>query len=671
MDRQAMRPRQVARGDEAQTRAQPGAQLSGPRQAGLERLAQGLNAAPARLQAPNRTGMPLQLKAAVEALSGVSLDGVRVRYNSAQPARLGALAYTRGSEIHLGPGQARHLPHEAWHAAQQAQGRVKPTVQMKSGIGVNADAALEREADVMGARAAAAAAGGVVAQASAARGRAGAASGGVVQCVGGQKFGLEVTGDQAQPIIAEGLAALKVVQAAYKATTKATKDAAIATFKGGAMDDAGRQAVYTAALQAAEMTPAGLAGLWVAKGGDHTYAADVFSYKGQAVATVREGAAAYVQSAAAAGAGLSAVFKRHTLDGPSDKEYVELGGRKVRRYAYRGITPPERLAYKQGQVLTPGNFGATTGQMGHKFDDATGVASDRVRDQAAGKVTDLEWLNSHAHTHLAATPNTPMLLSFLQVRKAANKAFSARSTAKDITSNHGASFGGFGEIKIDLARVPTANVLHHYKAPAFDAATINAGLGRHGAPSGPLRWETDRANETVTRNREIVLSQIPHAAVASLTDSQPRTLYEAAFRAKYTPVYRAAYRSALDAAGLNDAAPTPAVFPWSEDHFGSEQGESDFDRDEATDTAKEDAKPRIGFAVKYRLAYPKGWAHGYEDAAWSSAYITRNPSTDQINVPEAPPTPPVPAGVGEALGQTNGFNAGAAAGTAAGANYAG
>ncbi len=102
---------------------------------------------------PNRTGLPDALKAGVESLSGVSLDDVRVRYGSAKPAQLQALAYTQGPEIHLAPGQERHLPHEAWHAAQQKQGRVAATAQRK-GVALNDDASLEREADVMGARAA-------------------------------------------------------------------------------------------------------------------------------------------------------------------------------------------------------------------------------------------------------------------------------------------------------------------------------------------------------------------------------------------------------------------------------------------------------------------------------------------------------------------------------------
>ncbi len=99
----------------------------------------------------NNTGLPDQLKSGIESLSGLSMDHVRVHYNSSQPAQLNALAYAQGSDIHLAPGQEQHLPHEAWHVVQQAQGRVRPTMQMKEGVPVNDDAGLEQEADVMGA----------------------------------------------------------------------------------------------------------------------------------------------------------------------------------------------------------------------------------------------------------------------------------------------------------------------------------------------------------------------------------------------------------------------------------------------------------------------------------------------------------------------------------------
>ena len=102
---------------------------------------------------PNNTGLPDNLKAGIENLSGMSMDHVKVHYNSTQPAQLNAHAYAQGSDIHVAPGQERHLPHEAWHVVQQAQGRVQPTVQMRQTVAVNDDAGLETEADRMGAQA--------------------------------------------------------------------------------------------------------------------------------------------------------------------------------------------------------------------------------------------------------------------------------------------------------------------------------------------------------------------------------------------------------------------------------------------------------------------------------------------------------------------------------------
>ncbi|WP_424103111.1 DUF4157 domain-containing protein [Moorena producens] len=101
----------------------------------------------------NNTGLPDRLKEGIENLSGYSMDAVRVHYNSDKPAKINALAYTQGIDIHVGPAQERHLPHESWHVVQQMQGRVKPTIQTQ-GVSLNDDAVLESEADVMGAKAA-------------------------------------------------------------------------------------------------------------------------------------------------------------------------------------------------------------------------------------------------------------------------------------------------------------------------------------------------------------------------------------------------------------------------------------------------------------------------------------------------------------------------------------
>ena len=120
----------------------------------LQRKADMANSTVQREEAPrpNNTGMPDNLKSGIESLSGFSMDDVRVHYNSSKPATVQALAYTQGTDIHVAPGQEKHLPHEAWHVAQQMAGRVSPTTNI-NGMPVNDNAALEHEADVMGEKA--------------------------------------------------------------------------------------------------------------------------------------------------------------------------------------------------------------------------------------------------------------------------------------------------------------------------------------------------------------------------------------------------------------------------------------------------------------------------------------------------------------------------------------
>jgi hypothetical protein len=102
----------------------------------------------------NRGGLPENLRNGVERLSGVSMAGVKVHYNSSKPSQLNAEAYAQGRDIHLAPGKEHHLPHEAWHVAQQVKGRVKPTMQFRKTVPINDDKRLEREADAMGKKAA-------------------------------------------------------------------------------------------------------------------------------------------------------------------------------------------------------------------------------------------------------------------------------------------------------------------------------------------------------------------------------------------------------------------------------------------------------------------------------------------------------------------------------------
>ena len=99
----------------------------------------------------NHTGIPIQLKERMEQRTGLSFDDVRVHYNSDLPERLGALAYTQGNQVEIGPGQESHLPHELGHVVQQKLGLVRANAMHPRGVAMNTDEGLERQADEIGA----------------------------------------------------------------------------------------------------------------------------------------------------------------------------------------------------------------------------------------------------------------------------------------------------------------------------------------------------------------------------------------------------------------------------------------------------------------------------------------------------------------------------------------
>ena len=98
-------------------------------------------------QTPNLTGIPTQMKLDFERRSGLSFDDVRVHYNSDKPRKIGALAYTQIPQVHIGPGQERHLRHELGHVVQQKRGIVRPTG-IEHGMAVNRSPELEHSADM-------------------------------------------------------------------------------------------------------------------------------------------------------------------------------------------------------------------------------------------------------------------------------------------------------------------------------------------------------------------------------------------------------------------------------------------------------------------------------------------------------------------------------------------
>jgi hypothetical protein len=110
---------------------------------------------------PKTGGQPLpsEVRAKMEAAFSADFSDVRVHVGQ-EASRIGAIAYTWGSNIHFAPGHynphtlqgQKVLGHELWHVVQQKAGRVKNP--FGGGVAVVQDHALEAEADRMGIKAA-------------------------------------------------------------------------------------------------------------------------------------------------------------------------------------------------------------------------------------------------------------------------------------------------------------------------------------------------------------------------------------------------------------------------------------------------------------------------------------------------------------------------------------
>ncbi|MBB6735616.1 DUF4157 domain-containing protein [Cohnella sp. CBP 2801] len=119
--------------------------------------------APLQRKSPGSNQLPAEVQAKMESAFGADFSDVKIHANSSAANNVGALAYAQGNEIHFAPGQynphsqrgQQMIGHELTHVIQQKAGRVAPTGRVGSGALLNDDPGLEREADEMGARAAA------------------------------------------------------------------------------------------------------------------------------------------------------------------------------------------------------------------------------------------------------------------------------------------------------------------------------------------------------------------------------------------------------------------------------------------------------------------------------------------------------------------------------------
>ena len=534
----------------------------------------------------NKTGLPDRLKDGAERISGLDLSDIRVSFNSPAPAQLKAKAFARGDEIHLAPGAERHLPHELWHSVQQRQGRVRAERSV-AGVPVNDSTALEQEADRMGRLAMTApmaGGGGAI---------SGGASGEVAQLVGEDKFVIskldpkdkddahKIRPSQHQMNLEERHKHAKIVNDLFVREhndRKQRKADALLKFQQAGFENRDAQKEYERRLQELQLKPKDLFDLRdendekVLAG--YNKSGGYITYKGHAVGKILEGDAAYEQTAAAIGHGYSAVYRRKTFEGPSSaKEYVNVRGKYLRRHAYRGVTPPERDAALDGNPLRPANAHAPlTGSTGFNYHKMTGAPTARPDQGESGATNnDLEWLREKSGQPHAAIPYDPAVLSLLQSRKGTGRLLSARSTPRPITSNHGASFSEWGEVSIDLAHVPTANVYDHYKsgglstkaiAKTLDETTSNKKSMSYGTRQ-QLAKDVQRSNSTVRRNREIMLTEVPHAAVTLLPNTvDRRSPAGQAYQTEARRIYDEAYGKAWAAqSGQQGPGPTPSRRP--------------------------------------------------------------------------------------------------------------
>ena len=150
-----------------------------------------------RAAGPAGGGAPLpeEVRARMERAFGADFSAVRI-HEGPQAEAMGALAYTQGDDIHFAPGRydpvgpagQELLGHELAHVVQQREGRVAQP--QGKDAPVNADAALEAEADALGARAAR---GEAAADPASAPPRAPASSGGSAAI---QRFADPTTGEE-------------------------------------------------------------------------------------------------------------------------------------------------------------------------------------------------------------------------------------------------------------------------------------------------------------------------------------------------------------------------------------------------------------------------------------------------------------------------------------------
>ncbi len=106
-------------------------------------------------------GLPNEVNNKMESAFNADFSNVKVHKDSQKSKDIGAYAFTQGNEVHFAPGQFKPysidgqelIGHELSHVVQQSEQKVEPTKEV-SGVGINDNKNLEKEADAKGKKAA-------------------------------------------------------------------------------------------------------------------------------------------------------------------------------------------------------------------------------------------------------------------------------------------------------------------------------------------------------------------------------------------------------------------------------------------------------------------------------------------------------------------------------------
>lgn len=481
--------------------------------------------------------LPRAVQAKMEAALGHDFSAVRI-HEGGHAESLGAIAYTRGRDIHFAPGryspQSRTgqelLGHELAHVVQQSHGRV--ALPQGNGAPINADPGLEAEADRLGR---AAARGHSPAGFTVTPARASGEGGGpvqrsrVIQPVWGKQrvYGHQPIGEHNEE---EGGVVAQIRDAVSQAQDdrRQRKREILANVyreraKFGPDDDKdvirkkvggeaflgslfGQKGSYLPDLKASKVTSDKILAKLNIEGLEAVDDAEnrqtQLHYKGKHVYTLHRGASAFVE------AGTTTAGRRKFTKHGSDKKYVaDDRGTPTRRFAY-GVKDAHQVGLATG-----------TGLVGRHV-------SLRRKPILTALPSEHELVGLPKQKGLEVPLSVDQALFLHQEHGSSNsqRGVSLASTEYPLLSNAARGFAdakdaGTRKLRVDLGKVPVAapeaapNLINYYqKIPGFRQHRVEATEHKVQVGRGSRTIKKDKAQQhfdwSTSKNRELFLREL-------------------------------------------------------------------------------------------------------------------------------------------------------------------